>query len=80
MPRSALGPGDRLAVDGDRSCGRLEEARHRVEQCRLTATRRTDDRNELARTNVDRNVAHGFDATFDRVVGEPEMLDLDEAG
>src|SRR6516162_7893247 len=45
-------PGDRLALECDRSGGGLLQARNQFEQGRLAATRRTDDGEKLARIEV----------------------------
>src|SRR6202035_405288 len=40
---------------------------------------RTDDRHELARVDVYREVALDLDVAIDRIVGEPEVAHLDQA-
>src|SRR5215204_5658354 len=52
-------PGDRTVADADLAGGRRDEACDHVEDRALAAAGGTDDRDELARRHVKRNVAHG---------------------
>src|SRR4051794_27752898 len=76
---AALGAGAvyLLAVDGDDARGRLEEARDRVEQRRLSAAGGPDDRDELARIDMDLRVGDGLDRPLDAIVAEGEVPDVD---
>ncbi len=47
------------AVDQDRAAGRLDEPVHRSQQRRLPAARRTDDRDDFAGRDVERDAAQG---------------------
>src|ERR1700681_2125586 len=61
---------DALAVDRHRAGGRLEEAGKRVEQRRLPAARWTDDGDELAGIDADRDVGYGLEIAVARRVAQ----------
>src|SRR5258707_5196443 len=78
---TAIGAGtiDRFTIDGDATFGRLEEARHRIEQGGFAAAGRSDDRNEFSGIDMDRSIANRFDRALERVVAQAKIADVDAA-
>src|SRR5258708_33874690 len=72
-----VGAGPGCAAHADSPAGRLEEAGDDVEQCRLAATRWTQEAEKLGGRDVEADAAEAGHAAARRVVDERDVADLD---
>src|SRR5712692_7720383 len=72
----AARPGDRLAVEQNRSLGRLEDARDQREQRALAASALANDGNELARENRKRDVLERLRFAFASKITKVDITQL----